>query len=110
MINLIIEAALCIIFIIAALYAYKRDIKATEKLKHVEEREKRLRMIYERPFCYRHKVDLDNHKVIVGCKWLIDSYMQDGCIKDFPFNPDDVEDMAFAIREAEELIDKLKEK
>lgn len=31
-------------------------------------------------------------------------------IKEFPCNPDDADDMAFAIRKAEELIDKLKEK
>lgn len=110
MTKLIIDAVLCLIIVIVALYAYKRDIKATEKLRHVEEREKRLRGIYEQPFCYCHKVDLDSHKVIVGGKWITDGYMQDGCFKEFLYNPDDAEDKAFAIREAEELIDKLKER
>lgn len=110
MTKLIIDAVLCLIIVIVALYAYKRDIKATEKLRHVEEHEKRLRGIYEQPFCYCHKVDLDNHKVVVGGKWIIDGYAQDVCFKEFTYNPDDAEDKAFAIREAEELIDKLKEK
>lgn len=111
MTKLIIDAVLCLIGVIVAFYAYKRDIKAMERLRHVEEREKRLKGLHEPPsFGYLYMVDLENHRVIVGGKWIIDGYAQDVCFKEFPYNPDDAEDKAFAIREAEELIDKLKEK
>lgn len=111
MTKLIIDAILCLIIVIVALYAYKRDIKATERLRNVEEREKRLKGLHCPPtFGYLYTVDLENHRVIVGGKWIIDGYAQDVCFKEFPYKPDDAEDKAFAIREAEELIDKLREK
>lgn len=110
MAKVIMDAILCVFIIGYGLYAYKKDIKASEKLKRIEDREKRLRGMYEQPVCYYHRVDLDNHKVTVGGRWIIGVYVQDACFKEFPYNPNDAEDKTFAIREAEELIDTLKEK
>lgn len=110
-----IATIICVISLIGALIclylAFIKDAEANKKLQHVEEREKRLKGLHESPtFGYLYTVDLENHRVIVGGKWIIDGYAQDVCFKEFPYNPNDEEDKAFAIREAEELIDKLKEK
>lgn len=107
-----IIAMMCVASIIyLAIYACRKYATALDEEKRVEAREKRLKGLHQAPnFGYCHKVDLDNNKVIVGGKWIIDGYMQDVCFKEFPYNPDNAEDMAFAIREAEELIDKLKER
>ncbi len=101
----LIEALLCLYL------AFRKDAKANKKLQHVEEREKRLKGLHESPtFGYFYTVDLENHRVIVGGKWIIDGYAQDACFKEFFYNPNDADDKAFAIREVEELIDKLKER
>lgn len=105
-------AMLCVASLIfIAIHASRKYAAALDKEKRMEAREKRLNGLHRPPnFGYCHKVDLDNNRVIVGGKWIVGGYMQDVCFKEFLFNPDDAEDMAFAIREAEELIDKLKER
>lgn len=111
MAKVIIDAILCVFIVCYGLYAYKKDIKASEKLKRVEEREKRLKGLHKPPtFGYCHTVGIDDDRIVVGGKWIVDGYVQDVCFKEIPYNPDDAEDKAFAIREAEELIEKLREK
>lgn len=107
---LIISLILCVASIWISFYAHKRNIQATEKIKDVDKRIERLRGLYKTPHIYCSRVDLDNSRVIVGGKWLINGYMVDVCFKEFPYNEDDLEDRNFAIREAEELIEKLREK
>lgn len=110
MILLIISLALCVASIWIAFYAHKRNVQATEKIKRVDERVERLRALFMPPtFGYCSKVDLDNCRVVVGGKWIIDGFIVEVCFKEFPYNEDDIEDRNFAIREAEELIDKLNE-
>lgn len=66
--------------------------------------------MYKPPLTYNWVVDEDRHCVIVGGRWWIGNFIMDANFKEFSYNPADMEDKAFAIREAEELIDKLKEK
>lgn len=110
-----IVTIICVTTQIGALFclylAFRKDAKANKKLQHVEEREKRLKGLHESPtFGYFYTIDLENHRVLVGGKWIIDGYVQDVCFKEFFYNPNDADDKAFAIREAEKLIYKLKEK
>lgn len=106
---LIIALILCVASIWIGFYAHKRNVQATEKIKDVDKRIARLRRLYNAPNIYCSRVDLDNSRVVVGGKWVINGYMVDVCFKEFHYDEDDLEDRNFAIREAEELIEKLKE-
>lgn len=106
----IISIIICVISIFIAFYGYKRHIQATEKLKRVTEREKRLKGLIKPPFSYAMAIDEDRSCVIVGGKYFADGWFLDVNFKEFYFNPTDKEDKEFAIREAEELIEKLREK
>lgn len=91
-------------------YANRKYSEAVNEKERVEAREKRLRGMYKPPVSYAWVIDEDRHCVIVGGRWWIGNFIMDANFKEFPYDPNDAEDKAFAIREAEELIDKLKEK
>ncbi len=110
MIALITSIIFCVISVFLALYGYKRHIQATEKLERVKAREKRLKELAEPPVSYCWAIDFDRSCVIVGAKYWGRGWQCDVNFKEFPFDPTDSEDKAFAIREAEELIEKLREK
>ncbi len=110
MTTLIISIILCAVSVFVALYGYKRHIQATEKLERVKEREKQLRGLIKPPFSYDKAIDEDRSCVIVGGKYCSRGWFYDVNFKEFPFDPTDREDKKFAIREAEELIEKLREK
>lgn len=91
-------------------YAYKRNVQATEKMKEIEYKEdimRAQRRFMNVPMVYCSKIDLNNSRVKVGGRWMINGDMVDVCFKEFPYKEDDLEDMNFAIREAEELMEKL---
>lgn len=110
MTTLIISIIFCVVSVFVALYGYKRHIQATEKMERVTEHEKRLIGLSETPFSYCAKINLDRSCVIVGGRYFADGWFFDVNFKEFPFDPTDSEDKEFAIREAEELIEKLREK
>lgn len=63
----------------------------------------------DRTACFEIRPVCEAFNVVLFCE--SDSLLEAEClIKKFHYNPTDAEDMAFARREAEELIDKLNEK
>ncbi len=105
---LIISIIFCMISVFVALYGYKRHIQATEKLKRAEEKEQTLRRLLRgRPCTYRAAID---KSCVTVCGRYYDGDLRDVVYKEFYFDPTDSEDKEFAIREAEELIENLREK
>ncbi len=105
---MIISLIFCVINVFLALYGHKRHIQATERLKRAEEKEQTLRLLLRSRPCTYHAV-IDESCVTV-CGRYYDGDMHDVVYKEFYFDPTDSEDKEFAIREADELIEKLREK
>ncbi len=113
MTTLIISIILCVISVFVALYGYKRHIQATEKLENANYTMRYARMSWPRPddtpYEYTMK-EFGNYAVAVyGVFRTADGHFCYVVVKAFGFDPTDSEDKEFAIREAEELIEKLRE-
>ncbi len=110
MITLIMSIIFCATGTLLSLSGYKRHIQATEKLERVKAREERLKELAKPPVSYCTAINFDRSCVIVGAKYWGRGWLCDVNFKEFAFDPTDSEGRKFAIREADELMEKLREK
>lgn len=111
MVYSIISLVSLVSIFVACIYATKKATQISERLKQVDQARNRMKGLLLPPAMYRYVVDLERNCVIVGGSWCLEGgYIRDVNFKEFPFNREDTDDMEFAVREAEELINKLREK
>ncbi len=113
MTTLIISIILCAISVFLALYGYRRHIKATEKMDNANYTMRYAYRAWPRPNGKPYEytiIEFDKDLVAVYSVFRTgDGHFCDVMVKAFVFDPTDSEDKEFAIREAEELIEKLRE-
>lgn len=104
----LIEALICLYL------AFRKDAKADNKLAYAKNLEKYISDSWpsydETPAKYELTCRKWSAIAVNGLYRANNGQFYWLTIKEFPHKPDDEEDRAFAIREAEELIDKLREK
>lgn len=109
---------ICVISLFGALIClyltFRKDEKADVKLRYAKNLERYIAQSWpsynDVPTKYELTWRIWGAIAVNGLYRTNDGHFHWITIKEFPYNPDDEDDKAFAIREAEELIDKLKEK
>ncbi len=87
MIELIIQILLLSAILVMAFFCQRQNVQATEKLKQVREREKRLKELAKPPVSYCWAIDFDRSCVIVGAKYWGRGWQCDVNFKEFRLTP-----------------------
>lgn len=117
-VDIVCTVLMAVLFVTTFIYAKKAEVlneRSKNRMQSAYDYEDYIRCswprLYTAPSLYDINIDMFSEIVVVG-RYVCgnDDNIRDVVIKKFKYDRTDEEDKAFAIREAEELVDKLRER